>query len=136
MKIFKIIATAATGIVIIYGTSLVVKKTASTTFWEPTKEKKVTIEMNVSGYCSGECCCQQWADGFFADGSPVGGKAVAADTSIYPFGTTFDVPGYGRAVVKDRGGAIKGNKLDLYFSTHKKALNWGRQTIIVTKQGE
>jgi 3D (Asp-Asp-Asp) domain-containing protein len=94
-----------------------------------------TIQMEVTAYCPCEKCCGRWADGFFADGSPVGGRAVAADTSIYPFGTTFDVPGYGVAVVKDRGGAIKGkNRLDLYFSTHQEALNWGRQTIEVTKE--
>lgn len=95
-----------------------------------------TIQMEVTAYCPCEKCCGRWADGHFADGSPVGGKAIAADTSIYPFGTTFNVPGYGVAVVKDRGGAIKGNRLDLYFSTHQAALNWGRQTIEVTKQGE
>jgi 3D (Asp-Asp-Asp) domain-containing protein len=91
------------------------------------------IGMNVSAYCPCEKCCGDWADGFFADGSPVGGKAVAADTSIYPFGTTFNVPGYGVAVVKDRGGAIKGNKLDLYFPSHQEALNWGRKFITVER---
>ncbi len=89
------------------------------------------IQMEVTAYCPCEKCCGRWADGSFADGSPVGGKAIAADTSIYPFGTTFDVPGYGVASVKDRGGAIKGNKLDLYFSSHKAALEWGRQHITV-----
>jgi len=93
------------------------------------------IEMNISAYCPCEKCCGKWADGFFADGSPVGGKAIAADTSIYPMGTKFNVPGYGIATVKDRGGAIKGNKLDLYFDTHQEALNWGRQQIIVTRVG-
>ena len=27
--------------------------------------------------------------------------------------------------VEDRGGAIKGNKIDVYFSSHSKALQWG-----------
>ena len=92
---------------------------------------RTEIEMEVTAYCAGECCCQQWADGFFADGSPVGGKAIAADTRYYPMGTVFDVPGYGVATVKDRGGAIKGDKLDLYFPTHQEALNWGRKTLTV-----
>jgi 3D (Asp-Asp-Asp) domain-containing protein len=93
------------------------------------------IEMEVTAYCPCEKCCGDWADGSFADGSPVGGKAIAADTSIYPFGTEFDVPGYGRAVVKDRGGAIKGDRLDLYFDTHQEALNFGRQNLTVTLCG-
>ena len=98
-------------------------------------DKKVvtteTVKMEITAYCSGKCCCGKWADGFFADGSPVGGKAIAADTDYYDMGQEMYVPGYGRATVKDVGGAIKGNKLDLYFSTHQEALNWGRQFLTV-----
>jgi len=32
---------------------------------------------------------------------------------------------------EDRGGAIKGNKIDVFFDTHKEALNFGRQTAEV-----
>ena len=28
-------------------------------------------------------------------------------------------------VVTDRGGAIKGNKIDIYFDSHAEALAWG-----------
>ena len=38
------------------------------------------------------------------------------------------ITGYGNGQpvkVLDRGGAIKGNKLDLFFGTHKEALKWG-----------
>ena len=41
------------------------------------------------------------------------------------------IPGYGWGVVEDRGGAIKGDKIDLFFRTHKQALKWGRQTVKV-----
>jgi 3D (Asp-Asp-Asp) domain-containing protein len=42
------------------------------------------------------------------------------------------IPGYGKGVVEDIGGAIKGpNRLDLYFSTRKNALKWGKQTVKV-----
>ena len=33
--------------------------------------------------------------------------------------------------VEDRGGTIKGNKVDLFFKTHKQALEWGRQMVPV-----
>jgi len=33
--------------------------------------------------------------------------------------------------VIDRGGAIKGDKLDVFFPTHQEALKWGRQTVEV-----
>ena len=56
---------------------------------------------------------------------------LAADTSIFPFGTVMYVPGYGYGVVQDRGGAIKGMKLDLFFPRHNEALQWGRQVLDV-----
>ncbi|MGW8193036.1 MAG: 3D domain-containing protein [Desulforhopalus sp.] len=58
---------------------------------------------------------------------------IAADTDYYPFGTRMHVPGYGWGVVEDRGGAIKGpTRIDLYFDSHAKALQWGRKTLNVT----
>ncbi len=57
---------------------------------------------------------------------------IAADTRYHPFGTRMHVPGYGWGVVEDRGGAIKGrNRIDLYFNSHNKALDWGRRTVKV-----
>jgi 3D (Asp-Asp-Asp) domain-containing protein len=92
------------------------------------------VDMEITAYCPGECCCQHWADGFFADGSEVGGKAIAADTRYYPMGTVMSIPGYGIAVVKDRGGSIKGkNRLDLYFDSHQDALTYGHRYNVSVK---
>jgi 3D (Asp-Asp-Asp) domain-containing protein len=62
-----------------------------------------------------------------------GGRFVAADTNVLPFNTKLMIPGYDGAAVEviDRGGAIKGNKLDVYFPTHEEALQWGRQQLDV-----
>ncbi|MBM9521032.1 3D domain-containing protein [Desulforhopalus vacuolatus] len=57
---------------------------------------------------------------------------IAADTRYFPFGTRMFVPGYGWGTVEDRGGAIKGpNRIDLYFSSHSDALDWGRRRVNV-----
>ena len=96
---------------------------------------------NVSAYCPGACCCGEFADGRTANNYKIqpGDHFVAAPKK-YPFGTKMVIPGYnnGRPVeVKDRGGAIKGNKIDLFFgdkdgvSGHQRALNWGRQHLYV-----
>ncbi|KKL03455.1 hypothetical protein LCGC14_2625970, partial [marine sediment metagenome] len=69
-----------------------------------------TEKYTVTAYCPNECCCGRWADGYFANGEPVGGLAIAAPKSI-PFGTVLFIPGYGTATVKDRGGSINGNNL-------------------------
>ena len=96
------------------------------------------VTYNVSAYCAGPCCCGDFADGITASGHKIqpGDCFVAAPKSI-PFGTKLWIPGYngGEAVsVLDRGGAIKGNKLDVFFGGkdgHQKALQWGRQYLKV-----
>ncbi len=55
------------------------------------------------------------------------GRTIAMDASI-PFGTQVDIVGIGTFIVEDRGGAIKGNKIDLYFDDYRDAIKWGRQT--------
>ena len=60
------------------------------------------------------------------------GGTIAADTRFYQFGTRMYIPRYGWGAVEDRGEAIKGaNRLDLYFDSHKNALDWGRKTVKV-----
>ena len=90
------------------------------------------LEANVSAYCPCEKCCGQWADGVTASGHVIqpGDKFVAAPSTI-PFGTVLEIPGYGVVSVQDRGGSITGNRLDVFFSTHQEAKNWGRQYLTV-----
>jgi len=58
---------------------------------------------------------------------------IAADSRYYSFGTRMYVPGYGWGIVEDRGSAIKGSRrLDLYFASHGKAINWGRKKVNVS----
>ena len=92
--------------------------------------------MLVTAYCPCTECCGPNARGITASGRPVsanGGRFVAADRSI-PFGTMLLVPGYndGRPVeVLDRGGAIKGDHLDVFFPTHEEAKRWGVRRLAV-----
>ncbi|SDP49729.1 3D (Asp-Asp-Asp) domain-containing protein [Halobacillus aidingensis] len=59
-------------------------------------------------------------------------STIAADLEMFPLGTVLFIPGYGYGVVADIGGAIKGNKLDLYFPTVNDVYNqWGKQTLDV-----
>ena len=59
-------------------------------------------------------------------------KGIAAvDTNVIPFGTKLYIPGYGIAVAADRGGAIKGNRIDLCYNTLSEAYSWGRRNVTV-----
>jgi len=86
--------------------------------------------MKVTAYCPCRECCGPRACGITASGRPARGKIIAAPASV-PFGTWITVPGYGRAQVLDRGGAIRGNRLDVLMPTHAKALRWGVRVLKV-----
>jgi len=68
------------------------------------------------------------AVGITASGTKARPGTLAADTSLYPFGTVMKIPGYGYGRVEDRGGAIRGRHIDLYFKSRKEALRWGKRT--------
>jgi len=97
-----------------------------------------TIRMRVTAYSPDARSCGKWADGITASGRPVtfnAGRLVAADTDLLPFGSLVSIPGYadGEAVeVLDRGGAIKGQRLDVLYPTHDRAMQWGVQHLDVT----
>ncbi|MGJ7911375.1 3D domain-containing protein [Neobacillus sp. LXY-1] len=59
-------------------------------------------------------------------------STIAADLAVYPIGTILFIPEYGYGVVADKGGAIKGNRLDLYFETVEDVYReWGKKTLDV-----
>lgn len=109
----------------------------ATAHHDHTEPARQFIKMEVTAYCPCKKCCGKNAKGITASGKPVSynnGQFVAADTRVLPFGTKVVVPGYATETpveVTDRGGMIKGNKLDVYFDDHKTALKWGRQIIEV-----
>lgn len=85
--------------------------------------------MRVTAYCPCSECCGQYADGMTACGHKIrpGDAFVAADKQ-YSFGAEMVVPGYNNnqpVKVLDRGGAIKGDRLDVFFDSHQQALEWG-----------
>jgi len=59
-------------------------------------------------------------------------STIAADLSIFPIGTILFIPDYGYGVVADKGGAIKGNKIDLYYNTVDEVYSeWGKKEVDV-----
>lgn len=118
--------------------SMKTKAPAGVTYDGRPVRKARTIRMEVTAYSPDERSCGKSADGITASGYSVwtnGMKLVAADTRVLPFNSLVSIPGYnnGRPVpVLDRGGAIKGNKLDLLFPTHEQAMQFGRKHLTVT----
>jgi 3D (Asp-Asp-Asp) domain-containing protein len=112
--------------------------------------RQATVTMTVTAYCPcGKCCGYErgiWGIpiytsgplkgkvkhvGITADGTKAVKGTIAADISIYPYGTYMYVPGYGWGVVHDVGGDIKGNHIDVFFPKHQQAVDWGRKRLQV-----
>jgi len=98
-------------------------------------EQWETVKMRVTAYCPCPKCCGSYSDGITACNYEIreGDVFVAAD-SEYPFGTEMVIAGYnngGAVKVLDRGGAITGNRLDVFFNSHEEALKWGVRHIEV-----
>lgn len=77
----------------------------------------------ITAYCACSKCCGK-ETGITASGTrATAGRTIAA-SSQYAFGTKLLINGQ-VYIVEDRGGAIKGNKIDIYMNTHAEALKWG-----------
>jgi len=66
-------------------------------------------------------------------------STIAADLNVFPIGTILFIPGYGYGVVADKGGAIKGNRIDLYYETVEDVYKyWGKKTldVYIVKMGD
>ncbi|MEN7972974.1 MAG: 3D domain-containing protein [Verrucomicrobiota bacterium] len=112
----------------------------------PSGVKPRVIQMETTSYCHcRRCCSYKWflfipyqktgalsfrikQVGKTSSGTIVRPGSIAADTSIYPYGTIMHIPGYGYGRVEDTGGAIKGQHIDLYRPNHWFARHWGVQT--------
>lgn len=94
----------------------------------------------VTAYCACEKCCGKTPDdpwyGITATGTrATEGRTVAVDPRVIPLGGTiyFEGPNglVGGYIAEDTGGAIKGNRIDLYFDSHEDALEWGVRELEV-----
>ena len=97
---------------------------------EPVSSGK-TLTMSATAYtayCTG--CSGITANGTDLRANP-GAKVIAVDPKVIPLGTRVWVEGYGEAIAADTGGAIKGNKIDIFIPSQEGAINWGRKTVTV-----
>ena len=86
----------------------------------------------ITGYCNDEKCTgKNIGDkgyGITKSGKIAKWGTVAVDLKVIPLGTKLKIEGFGNTfIANDIGGAIKKNKIDIWFPTHQDALNFGRQ---------
>lgn len=106
------------------------KKIATKSAIDPSNVKK-TIKMTATAYtanCKG--CSGITKTGINLRKNP-SLKVIAVDPKIIPLGSKVWVEGYGMAVAGDIGGAIKGNKIDVFINNKSSANKWGRKQVTV-----
>lgn len=83
-------------------------------------------EYKLTAYCACAKCCGK-SDGITATGTvATQGRTIAVDPRKIPYGTEVIINGH-TYVAEDCGGAIKGNRIDIYFDSHSEALQFGVQ---------
>ena len=97
---------------------------------EATERPYTEKEMIITAYCPCEKCCGN-SNGITASGTKAKqGRTVAVDPRYIPYGTEIIIDGQ-TYIAEDCGGAIKGNRIDLFFDSHSEAESFGKQTKIV-----
>ena len=115
-------------------------------FFEPKPSSlpqlKQTGTFVVTAYCSCSICCGKYgihrpivkgrsavvtASGNFANE----GITIAADPKVLPIGSHVFIEGIGLRTVQDVGGSIRGKRIDVYFNSHAKAVQFGKRKLNV-----
>lgn len=108
---------------------------------EPTEETVTLINLGrftLTAYCSCVKCCGEYALNRPMDENGneivygsigtrlIAGLSIAVDPNVIPYGSEVIINGH-TYIAHDTGGAIKGNRIDVYFDDHQEAWNFGTQ---------
>ena len=106
-------------------TSVITTETETEAITEPAPVSLGTFKL--TAYCPCEKCCGEWADGITYTGTTATpGRTIAVDPNVIPLGSTVYINGQAY-IAEDIGGAIKENRVDVFFATHEEALQFGVQ---------
>ena len=84
----------------------------------------------ITAYCPCSKCCGK-ATGRTASGTKATAGRTVAASGKFAFGTKLNIGGH-VYTVEDRGGAVKGNKIDIFVNSHAEALQWGVRYLNVS----
>jgi 3D (Asp-Asp-Asp) domain-containing protein/LysM repeat protein len=102
---------------------------------KPVPEKKINnkvITVKATAYtasCKG--CSGVTRTGVDLKSNP-NSKVISVDPTVIPLGSKVYVEGYGYATAADTGGAIKGNRIDVFIPSQNNAIQFGSKQLKVT----
>jgi len=133
-------------------TPAVIEKAVVVELPEPEPEEPETIslgEFRLTAFCSCQRCCGKWALNRPVDEAGnqivigasgerlIAGVSIAVDKEVIPYGSTVVINGK-EYIAHDCGGAIKENRIDVYFENHQEAVKFGVQyaEVFMKERGE
>lgn len=87
-----------------------------------------TEKFVVTAYCPCQSCSGKWGYQTSTGVRATEGRTIAVDPTVIPYGSKVIVNGH-EYIAEDCGGAIKGNRLDIFFESHSDVLEFGKQSI-------
>lgn len=113
----------------------IIKKGTKVEVQVATSRSEISRNNSTSSSQSGRTHMTVVATAYSGDGKTSTGTVpkwgtIAVDPSVIPYGTKVYIPQFDMTfVAEDTGGAIKGNKIDIFMSDSTRTKNWGRRTI-------
>ncbi|KUK36482.1 MAG: hypothetical protein PWP44_620 [Thermacetogenium sp.] len=97
------------------------------------------MTVTVTAYCPCPICCGK-SDGITCSGVRArANRTIAVDPDVIPLGSEVYLEGLGIFIAEDTGGAIKGNRIDIFMEDHQQALLFGikeMKAYILQKESE
>lgn len=78
-------------------------------------------------YCPCRQCSGGWGSGTSSGARAAEGRTIAVDPKKIKIGSRIYIEGYGSFIAEDVGGAIKGNRIDVFVNSHSNANALGVQ---------
>lgn len=95
---------------------------------QSTANDSVYVTVIATGYCPCSECSEGYGRQTASGATATAGRTIAVDPLVFPYGTKLLIDGV-VYVAEDRGGAITGNRIDIFFDTHAEAEAFGRREL-------